>query len=253
MNANGWKDVNASGTPLSTQNTNVVFPAVYLESGTYAWAVRAMDEHIVYSTWVYGGNFTVSNLLNATLTATPSSGYDDEMDVPNVTLATTVTGTVTGTTTYQFDCFGDGTYDFTQTDNGVTTNCGYTTAGEYRPKVLVSRGGYTTTATTTITVIGRPRLSCSVTPQQGLSPLVVRVTLSPLYLPEGMSFDYDMNNDGVYEYKDRPSTVYYTYSTPGKYVIKVRASDGTFANTPCSPADINVTSPSSGNGGEVSP
>jgi hypothetical protein len=203
----------------------------------------------------HGGNYTIDAVfktsipttLFVTLEANPNSG---NAPLNGVKLTATVTGTATGDVEYEFDCFNDGRDIIVQTNNNTLSSCNYRDIGVYTAGVKVWRAGKSATATTDVNVTGTPAVSCTVSPQTGLSPLVVKVQSILTYV-DGGTFDYDMNADGVFEYTGRPSTVYYTYSDPGTYTIKVRHSTGIEAT--CSPGSIAVTNPDNGSGGEVAP
>lgn len=93
-----------------------------------------------------------------------------------------------------------------------------------------------------------PPLSCTVTPQTGLAPLVVSVSVSG----GGSPYDFDFDSNGTYELNDRNNTtVYWTYPSAGTYTVKVRDNNNTI--TTCSPNVVQVNDPTSPGGGEVAP
>lgn len=97
-------------------------------------------------------------------------------------------------------------------------------------------------------------LSCAVTPQAGLSPLVVSVSVTGGASPYDYDMDYKINDVVqaiVYEYVDRSTPVYYTYQTGASYQIRVQDANGTIAT--CTPNAVAVTDPTDSSGGEVSP
>jgi hypothetical protein len=108
-----------------------------------------------------------------------------------------------------------------------------------------------------------PAISCTVSPQTGLAPLVVRADITPnsAYAGRTVTYDYDMNWDGNAfspEYTGRTTPVYYTFQSPGSYRVRVKAAT---AGSPaiadqyatCAPDPIPVSPPTSGGGGEVAP
>lgn len=161
INTYGWSSIAADNlTPIAPQNTNVTFPALNLTTGTYEWAVRAVDTFSNYSGWVYG-NFTVS--------VTPPT-------MP---------------------------------------------------------------------------LSCTVTPSRGPVPLSVVVTVdNPI---EGYLYNYDMDNDGNFEYLNRGSSATYVYPEPGYYNARV-VIPGRTGEECCAVCTGSVTvTGSDSTGGEVAP
>jgi hypothetical protein len=60
-------------------------------------------------------------------------------------LTATVSGNVSGNTTYSFDCTADGSWDNVVTNSGntATYTCNYATTGTFTAKVKAERGGLT--------------------------------------------------------------------------------------------------------------
>lgn len=89
-----------------------------------------------------------ANWQKSILSATPIS---------KLSLKATVSGTVRGLTTYQFDCQNDGTWDSTvyssDTPQTIDNICSYTKPGKYTAKVQVERNGISAEDTATIAVI----------------------------------------------------------------------------------------------------
>lgn len=99
-----------------------------------------------------------------------------------------------------------------------------------------------------------PTLSCSVSPQTGLSPLVVRAdaTVTNPVLGTTYQFSYNMGDGTTLDNKQSP--VYYTYSTAGSYSISVSSAQvNGGATVMCNPSSVTVSDPTSGGGGEVTP
>jgi len=94
-------------------------------------------------------------------------------------------------------------------------------------------------------------LSCIVTPQIGLAPLVVSVEANVTGISEP-NYNYDMDNDGSYEYTNRSTPIYYTYERGGSYTVKVAETTSGLEQI-CSPEIVTVRSPSDSSGGEVAP
>lgn len=103
-----------------------------------------------------------------------------------------------------------------------------------------------------------PTLSCNVTPEAGLAPLVVKVTAQADGFPGQVTYDYDMDYTmsliNNWEYLNRSTPVYYTYGEKGNYTVRIRAKGGGIEKDAiCTPTPITVSPPTSGGGGEVAP
>ncbi|GEM_PF-2136356 len=263
-NNSGWyhstagdqaQDFFAQGTTVSQGSASFSLPA-----GTYEWAAQAEDDSNTFGPWITGRLFTVkdpSPVLGVTLTATPNSG----ITTFSSTLLATVTGTATGTIQYQFDCDGNNTWDFTNTSttNTNSVSCAYPTAGFFTAKVLVTRPfpGTNTATNTALVTATAPPATCTInaTPSNGLSPLVVKVTVIPTGNLDPNSYTYNMGN-GEAALSGRGTVLYYTYSTAGTY--KITVANGSSNVTTCSASatgsdQVTVGDTTSGTGNEVSP
>ena len=149
------------------------------------------------------------------------------------------------------------------------THAGYTgpvwssgTVGYACPSGSFAKGAAVNlTCTATFTLIPVTS-SCKITatPITGLSPLVVKVSIDAT--SDLTTFKYDMN-DGTATFVNKPSTFYYTYSSPGTYHIGVTGVAANGATTACvaktqvngsTPASDTVTvSSGGGTGNEVAP
>ncbi len=258
----------AVGELINAANV-VPYSLTGLQAGyTYRWRVKAPDSHMlaegVNATYSEYCTFTVpSSELKLELTPKLQTGQTTY----TASLTATVTGTATGNTVYQFDCDANGTWDVTSPPTAstsyTTTACSYATAGTYRPNAQATRGGITAVDSATV-VATAPAASCrvSATPSTGLSPLVVRVTVTTTGSLPANSYTYNMDSQSSSSIESTNLTgkgtdLYYTYSNPGTYVIKV-----TNGATICTAATstggvgsdtVTVGNPNSGNGGEVSP
>jgi hypothetical protein len=237
-------------------------PSLSLPAGTYEWAIQGEDISGQYGSWIVGRIFTVKDpnpVLGVTLTATPNSGTTTFSS----SLLATVTGTATGNIQYQFDCDGNGTWDFTSPSTASTTytqSCSYANAGLFNAKVQVTRpypSGSTATSTALVTAVAPPA-TCTInaTPSSGLSPLVVKVVVTPTGNLGSNSYSYNMG-DGGSLLSGRGTVLYYTYADASTYKIVVTNgsttclattnADGTSSDT------VTVGNANNGTGGEVSP
>ena len=156
-------------------------------------------------------------------------------------ISTTATLTATANATSTFDgwsgaCSGTGTCT-------VTMDQARSVTATFSPKVTVI-----------------PSLSCTVTPQSGLSPLVAKVHAVATNLTAGTTYDYKMGDNSP-DLLGKPVDIYYTYSAPGTYQIQIKTSNtsndipGHIVSTwrPCGGSGVTVTNPTDSSGGEVRP
>lgn len=234
-----WNSVPAPTDGWVNNATWIYYPAVNLTAGTYEVAVRGVDSKNRYSAIWDKKTFTVSS--------------------SSVTLTMTVSPVGSGSTT---PAVGSHPYSL----NSVvaieaTPATGYTfsrwescsTSTSQNASITMDSNKNCTAIFTAST--STKSLSCSVTPQTGLSPLVVNVTASATGLNNN-SFDYRFVKEGGSEetITGRGTLVYYTLQSAGNYNIFVRNSDFNSNNwVPCNPATLTVTDPTDDGGGEVVP
>jgi hypothetical protein len=105
-------------------------------------------------------------------------------------------------------------------------------------------------------VVDPPRTmnSCIPEPDNGLGPLVVKVTADYDNLVPENVFSYDFNTDGTYEYTGKGSQVYYTYdpvSTTTTKRVTVRHIDSRDGVTRYGTCEVTINPDSSSEGGET--
>jgi hypothetical protein len=103
--------------------------------------------------------------LSVSLSPSPSSGC---APLSNVDLVASITGNVSGNTTYYFDCTNDGSWEkiITSSSNSYTASdlCNYSSVGTYTVKVRVENQGVSAEDTENINI-----LSCGSTPTVNLT------------------------------------------------------------------------------------
>jgi len=164
--------------------------------------------------------------LSAALHASPSSG-----PAP-LAVSFSTNGTTGGTAPlhFDYDFDGDGTYDLD--DGGTAPQHSYATAGTYHAGLRVSdSAGHTATAETVVAVTvggnALPTAVLAVTPANGNSPLAVMLDGSGSSDNDGtlVRYDYDIDNDGIWDAYDAGPSVHWTFQTHGDYVVKLRVTD----------------------------
>lgn len=164
----GWK------TPNTAKNTNIPFPAVSLGSGTYSWAVRAIDQYQNYSgSWSAVGTFVISaaeqtsaclcsaepeatncvegstdmvhNSLLCSFPATSTLGCSvaPESGLAPLVVSVTTTSTELSPLLFDYDMNSDGTYEYSGRPNIVYYT--YSNPGTYTITVRHPDSGKTAT------------------------------------------------------------------------------------------------------------
>lgn len=223
---NGW-DVDADGVVEYTSN-----PLTYLH--TRSWNIKAMYTYVPPP---------------ASFSITPSAGTGCTISPDSIQSVTQ------GGSSVPFQGSSQSGYTF----NGFSIDGGAnTTTNPYTFTNVTAN--HTITAQCTALP---PELSCNVTPRTGLAPLVVSVLSTSVNIGTPV-YEYDMNwidansdnivqaSEFTIDYANRGPQVYYTYGGAGTYKVAVHeTSSGLYR--PCPPLPVNVTAPSSNNGGEVAP
>jgi len=208
----------------------------YSSAGTYTAKVKVQRENLTFE-----GTTAIMVLtgptLSVTLSANPSSGT---APLNNVDLAATVSGSVTGDITYNFDCRNDGSWEKIITTSSTSYTavdlCNYPDPGNYTATVRVERGGLSFQGTAAIFVRIQPTLSVdlSADPSSGNAPLNdVDLTANVSGSASGdITYQFDCTSDGYWDRTITTSTNPYTavdlcdYSSPGTYTAKVKVSRG---------------------------
>jgi PKD repeat protein len=131
---------------------------------------------------------------------------------------------------YDFDFDNDGAWDAYDADSTISHV--YTAAGSYTAKVRVTdNSGAQATATKSITVNAvnniLPTAVLSSPTSSGNAPLTVSFSGASSSDPDGsiVRYDYDFNNDGIWDAYDSGTAVSHTYTVAGNYTAKLRVTD----------------------------
>ena len=131
---------------------------------------------------------------------------------------------------YDYDFDNDGIWD--AYDSGDTVSWTYLSAGIYGAKLRVTDdAGAQAIDTVTITVNAAtndsPVADLQATPTSGDAPLTVDFDASGSSDPDGsiIRYDYDFDNDGIWDAYDSGDTVSWTYTSAGTYDAKLRVTD----------------------------
>ena len=130
---------------------------------------------------------------------------------------------------YDWDFDNDGTWDLT--DGGVTTTWTYEGAGTYTAAVRVTdNDGLTDTATTdafTVPAATSPPVASGTGSQDEENPLTAILDASGSTDADGeiVQYDWDFDNDGIYEVIDGGPNPSHTFDDYGTYTVGVRVID----------------------------
>lgn len=222
-------DPEGDGTYLPS-TTNLVITHTYTQAGVYTPRLKVSDAKGRTAS-ASGPQITVSAPPSvapvAKLQAVPQSGSAPLLVNFDARGSTDANNDIVS---YAFDFTTDGTYDVTNSTG--TTSSTYNMNGTYTATVLVKdAANHTAAATVQISVGTAPSggPSAIVLASSYSSPAPATITYYAGYsFSEGSaikSFDWDLNNDGVYEKLDAGPEQTVTYPTAGTYKIKVRVTD----------------------------
>jgi len=148
------------------------------------------------------------------------------------------------TLTYDWDMDGDGTFEVT--GGTETVDHTFDTAGDHTVRVRVTDGeNRTATANASVTVTEPaevdPVADLGAYPDTGTAPLSVGLDASASWSRIGgeLTYDYDIDSDGDYEYTDAGDNISHEYTAAGSYTATVRVTD-TQNNTDTATVDITV-------------
>lgn len=152
---------------------------------------------------------------------------------------------------FEWDFDGNGTFDFTSTTTGNTTNT-FSTAGTYNAIFRVTDNeGLTATATVTTTAVrAGPPGSPIATITNPANPITVNAASTVSFSGTGSDpggsitkYEWDFNGDGVYEYSSATTaSTSFKYDSPGIYTAKLRVTDNS-GLTGIDTTDITVNLP----------
>ena len=131
---------------------------------------------------------------------------------------------------YIWDIYNDGTWDLV----GVNPKVKFSNTGTYEIKLRVidNHALYDDDVTTvTVTTSNNPPVADADGPYSGKMGEVITLDGSGSYDPDGnpLSYEWDVNGDGKYEYTGETVSVRY-YAT-GNYTITLKVSDGQYSDT----------------------
>ncbi|MFN8105043.1 MAG: PKD domain-containing protein [Acidimicrobiia bacterium] len=191
---------------------------IYTAAGVHVVALTVTDDDGATDTAKTPVVVGVNQLPTADFTVTPNGG-----EAP---LAVNVDGSTSsdpdGTIADWAWDFGDG-----NTATGATASNTYATAGTYTITLVVTDDhGGTDTTTATVTVVPAnvaPTASLTVTPDNGIAPLVVSVDGSASSDGDGTVVDYawDFGDTGT----AAGPTANHTYTIPGTYIVTLTVTD----------------------------
>lgn len=178
----------------------------------------------------FAGNLTRS--VTTVITNLPPEILTVTNDGPNFVFQP-ITVTVTATDpngpldplTYHFDWDNDGVYDESNT-TGVASH-GFPTVGSNTVRVRVTDGDGGFDEATTIVVVN-PILVAAGNDGPAVEGELVTITGQVTSGPAPIGWDFDFDNDGVFDASSATGSIQYAFSDPGSFTVTVRANYGAF-------------------------
>jgi PKD repeat protein len=163
----------------------------------------------------------------AQFSASPSGGNAPLVVALDASASTDPDGSIV---LYEWDFNGDGLYDAYGSQASASHT--YSDPGLFEVKLRVTDNGgaqATTTAQVSVTLPGNlaPVAVLAITPGSGAAPLTALVNASTSSDPDGtiVNYEWDFNNDGLYDAYGSQASVNYTFTAPGAISVKVRVTD----------------------------
>jgi len=219
---------------------------VTLESGYHSIRVRMYENtgeavaHLEYSTPSVART-VVTDLWHVPatpVTPAPVAGFTGTPTSGALPLTVRFSDTSTGTpTSWSWD-FGDGDTTNSTTRNPVHI---YTGAGTFTVTLTASNAGGSDDEVKTgyITVGSAPVAAFSSNLQTGMVPLTVAFDASLSTGSPPLQYSWDLNNDGTADSTFVTSS--YTYTTPGRYTVKLNVTNGYGSDDEVKTAYITAT------------
>lgn len=201
----------------------------YKTAGIYNAKLRVTNNYGLTDTKTITISVANAAPLISIIKATPSSG-----PIPLETdLSCTVSSNPTnvGIAKYEWDFDGDGVFDSESPTTGSVTHT-YYDIGTYNAVLRVTdKAGVSASSIVTVQAlpVGSPKVSVSVYPNKGNSPLKVYFTGSATS-PNGAitKYEWDFGNDGVVDWSSTATgSTYYTYNTGGIFDATLKVTDAT--------------------------
>jgi len=200
-----------------------------LSYATYNFRVISLDAGYNEALSV-NSSFTTSNTPPAitSFSGTPGTAYTYDV----ITFTASASDQDGFVVRHEWDFNGDGHYD---SDTGAVpnTNYRYQNPGTFNASLRVTdnSGASTVSSPKTILIeasVSQPPLTLYLTaePSSGTAPLssAFYVSLSDTNV-KIISYEWDLDGNGIYEAKTTTSPISNTFTNPGTYIVKVRATD----------------------------
>ncbi len=165
-------------------------------------------------------------------TAVGKSNVDSAAPGESVTFTGTAVDPNGKITLYEWDFDGDGNFDYSSSESGVTTYA-YGTAGLYNPVFRVTDDEWlTATDYSQILRIGELQAVATADALNGNAPL--NVTFGGEFVDpiDGFveSFQWDFDGDNIFDhFSETTPAASYTYTEPGTYVATLKITDGLYS------------------------
>jgi PKD repeat protein len=202
---------------------------VYATPGLYSTHLRITDDKCVQRIETH----TVS--VNVAGNALPVAAFDPSAENGDAPLSVTFDASDAldsdgSITRYDWDFDNDGIWD--AYDSGSLVNHTYGLPGLYSAALRVTdnAGGQARASVDiSINAVGNqlPTVNFSATPSSGKAPLVVAFDAGSSTDPDGtlVRYDWDFDNDGIWDAYDAGKTISRMYALAGGYTAKLRVTD----------------------------
>ena len=199
------------------------------------------------------GSFTTSNIAPSitSFSGIPGTAYTNDV----ITFTASSSDQDGFIVRHQWDFDGDGNYE-SDTGTVPSTYYRYQSPGNFnaRLKVTDNSGASTVSSAKTILIeppVSQPTLALYLTadPGSGTVPLSVifQTSLSDQNA-QVTTYEWDLDGNGTYEAKTTTSPISNTFTSPGTYTVKVRATDS-YGATSTAEATVKVYNNANGNKG----
>ncbi len=200
-----------------------------LSYATYNFRVISLDAGYNEALSV-NSSFTTSNTapMIMSFSGTPGTAYTNDI----ITFTASASDQDGYIVRHEWDFDGDGNYD-SDTGSVQSTYYRYQSPGNFNARLRVTdnSGASTVSSPKTILIespVSQPPLTLYLTaePNSGTSPLST-VFYASISDPNAkiINYEWDLDGNGIYEAKTTTSPISNTFTNPGTYIVKARATD----------------------------
>ncbi|MEX2140630.1 MAG: PKD domain-containing protein [Pirellulales bacterium] len=230
----GWADTHTQAWSVLASNGQAIkvgsaasFAFTPKDDGTYTVTYTVTDDD--------GGSHsdtmvvTVNNVA-PTVDAVSNNGPINESSPVTVTVSASDPGGANDPLTYEFDFDDDGTFEVGPQEDNFARYV-FVDNGTYRVNVRVRDGdGGSHTGSEKVTVNNVAPMIHAIAqngPVNEGSPVTITVSASdPAGASDPLTYDFDFDNDGVFELSNSTGSAQHVYTDNGTYSVNTRVTDG---------------------------